>query len=285
MMSRNPDLKWEEIARGIGRCLLQKIQEAEKSQYESIVSSPSPSVSAAPSERDSESLVRMARWTPLRLVWAERELLRLLEAALYISDYTDNVDTYNFYNQKHMIRQIRHICSVLTGLVVARNYEQGQRLIKDKEFKDLSGFFQACFEIGRRYKILNPERMRDSYGKLLYFLMDSRIPSVAKMLEFDCVAPVKTVWQLLEKKFKGLDLLNDPLLIKATKGKMISFLAEMVGRNIFRRTDPLASEISDGGERKCDETIDQKIRSFGGKTREAAPHFVQPIMVKHDDQW
>ena len=25
---------------------------------------------------------------------------------------------------------------------------------------------------GRRYKILNPERMRDSYGKLMYFLQD-----------------------------------------------------------------------------------------------------------------
>ena len=28
---------------------------------------------------------------------------------------------------------------------------------------------------GRRYKILNPERMRDSYGKLMYFLQDSGV--------------------------------------------------------------------------------------------------------------
>lgn len=60
----------------------------------------------------------------------------------------------------------KQICSILTGLVLARDYEEGQRLIKDRDFKSLATFFQACFEIGRRYKILNPEKMRDSYGWL-----------------------------------------------------------------------------------------------------------------------
>lgn len=57
------------------------------------------------------------------------------------------------------------------------------------DFVEQSRFFQAVFEIGRRYKILNPERMRSAYGKLVYFLMDSTKPDTQQLLQFDLVTP------------------------------------------------------------------------------------------------
>ncbi|CAE8657139.1 unnamed protein product, partial [Polarella glacialis] len=87
---------------------------------------------------------------------------------------------------------------------VSHNYEQGQKLMQTREFTGQSAFFQTVLEIGRRYKILNPERMRDSYGKLMYFLQDSRKPEVRELLEFDAVARVRSVYDVLSKSSKGL---------------------------------------------------------------------------------
>lgn len=67
--------------------------------------------------------------------------------------------------------------------------EEGQRLLRDMHFSEQTRFFQAVFEIGRRYKILNPERMRSAYGKLIYFLMDSTKPDIQQLLQFDLVTP------------------------------------------------------------------------------------------------
>ncbi len=53
-------------------------------------------------------------------------------------------------------QQIRDICSILCGLVVASDYRQGQQLIAGRDFKANAAWFQNVFEVGRRYKIMNP---------------------------------------------------------------------------------------------------------------------------------
>ena len=55
-----------------------------------------------------------------------------------------------------------------------------------------AGVLQDCFEVGRRYKIMNPDRMRSDYGKLMYLLMDASEPDIQDLLEFNCVRPLRT---------------------------------------------------------------------------------------------
>ena len=57
-------------------------------------------------------------------------------------------------------QQIRDICSILCGLVVASDYRQGQQLIAGRDFKANAAWFQNVFEVGRRYKIMNPGALR-----------------------------------------------------------------------------------------------------------------------------
>ena len=75
-----------------------------------------------------------------------------------------------------------------------QNYKAGQALVKDREFKDNAAFFQDVFEVGRRYKIMSPERMRGTYGKLLYMLMDAANPDIQDLLEFSCIKCAAVFW-------------------------------------------------------------------------------------------
>lgn len=184
--------------------------------------------SAAYPPRDSVEYVLMrikhhAKYVPMRLTMEERKLLRLLEAALNVSEYTDKVDILSYTAQsKRIIVQLREMCAILAGLVVATNMQVGRSLFEDKDFAANAEWYQAIFEIGRRYKIMNPEKMRDSFGKLMYMIMDSRLPEIKQAMEFDFYKPIRTVYSFLQDKSGDVEgegvlrLFDDPLIVQAT---------------------------------------------------------------------
>ncbi|KAI9025671.1 hypothetical protein DFJ74DRAFT_604886 [Hyaloraphidium curvatum] len=163
-----------------------------------------------------EYFVERSKYIPVRLTLNERKYLRLLEAALDVSEYTDKIDVLTYSSKtKKMVAQIRELCSILAGLVVACDFQVGQELFKDRDFATNEDFFQNVFELGRRHKTMNPEKMRTTYGKLMYILMDSQIPEVKEQLGFNCVRPIRTVHSTLEAA-GALPLLRDPLVATAT---------------------------------------------------------------------
>jgi len=90
------------------------------------------------------SVAERAKWIPLRLDLTERKLLRLLEAALSVSEYTDKVDVLSYRNKTQRIHaQLKDICAILSGLLVASDYRKGQKLLVDRNFSDNAEFFQA----------------------------------------------------------------------------------------------------------------------------------------------
>jgi hypothetical protein len=188
---------------------------------------------AGPASRD--WFVERAKHIPVRLTLGERKYLRLLEAALNVSEYTDRVDiiSYGASKAKRIVAQIKELCAIMCGLMTAADYQAGQELVTDRDFQANSEFFQRVFELGRRHKIMNPDKMRTTYGKLIYLLQvhhfhrqrvlivlmgcqDSQAPEIKDLLSFSCVKPIKTVYSVLDNN-EALDLLRDDLVPVATQ--------------------------------------------------------------------
>ncbi|KAJ7437095.1 hypothetical protein B0H11DRAFT_2255658 [Mycena galericulata] len=196
--------------------------DSDDEEWERVVAGPSTEVtlSAQPAVGAAvgEWFVERSKFIPLRLNLAERKYLRLLEAALSVSEYTDKIDTIGFglSKAKRIVQQIRELCAIMSGLLLSADYKRGQELFTDRDFQANAEFYQLIFELGRRHKIMNPEKMRTTYGKLIYLLQDSQSPEVEDLLSFSCVRPIKTVYTLLEEH-GALDLLRDDLVTVATK--------------------------------------------------------------------
>lgn len=160
-----------------------------------------------------------AKYIPLRLTSEERQLFKLLDSALNVSDYTNKIDIFSYTSKsKRIISQLKEICSILLGLVISKNMKIGTELIVNKNFKDNEKWFQNIFEIGRRYKILNPNRFNDNFGKLIYMIMDSRLPEIKSHMEFDLYKPIKTVYDYLDSREDktALGIFDNELIINAT---------------------------------------------------------------------
>ncbi|TFK77738.1 hypothetical protein K466DRAFT_508157, partial [Polyporus arcularius HHB13444] len=194
--------------------------ELERAATEAVSSKMDIVLSSAPTPGSAvgEWFIERAKYIPVRLTLEERKLLRLLEAALSVSEYTDKIDTIGFglSKAKRIVHQIRELCAILSGLLLSADYKQGQELFQDRDFQANEEFYQDIFELGRRHKIMNPDKMRSTYGKLIYILQDSQTPEVKDMLSFSCVKPIKSVYKVLEEH-EALDLLRDDLISIATK--------------------------------------------------------------------
>lgn len=83
-----------------------------------------------------------------------------------ISYFIVNLDILAFTNKpKRIVAQIKELCSILSGLVIASDYKRGQELFATRDFEKNEGFFQAIFELGRRHKVrLNTSLKPHSLG-------------------------------------------------------------------------------------------------------------------------
>ncbi|KAE9004941.1 UPF0652 protein [Phytophthora rubi] len=170
---------------------------------------------AASPEAAAEMLER-AKYIPVRLTYEERKLLRALEAALCVSSYTDKLDTPKFLPAAKRVRaQLQDVCGFLSALAVASDYKAGQEVLDEKNFAESAEFFQEIFELGRRYKIMNPEKMRGEYGKLMYLMQDAVSPELQELLGFSCLQKIRTVYDVLEAG-GALDMLRDARIETAT---------------------------------------------------------------------
>jgi hypothetical protein len=112
--------------------------DSDDEEWERVVAGPFTEVvlSAQPAVGTSvgEWFVERSKFIPLRLNLAERKYLRLLEAALSVSEYTDKIDTIGFglSKAKRIVQQIRELCAIMSGLLLSADYKRGQELFTDR---------------------------------------------------------------------------------------------------------------------------------------------------------
>lgn len=156
------------------------------------------------------------QYIPLRLTSEERLLLKVLENTLNVSEYTDNVDTVSRKAKSILVmEELIQIFSISSGLMLCADLVGGRSIVGNS-IPENGAFFRRLFEVGRRYKIMNPDKMRSTYGKLMYLLQDSQSPTIQGQLGFSCYKEIVTVYSLLEEH-EALDLLKDPRVLIATR--------------------------------------------------------------------
>ena len=100
----------------------------------------------------------------------------------------------------------------------------------DKEPANNEALMQEIFEVGRRNKILNPSKMRNTYGKLMYLMQDAQNMTVAKSLGFSLHKDIVLVGDFIKER-GAEDMLRDPALPLA-----VSHVTEFDRRTGERRT-------------------------------------------------
>jgi hypothetical protein len=198
--------------------------------------------------KERKTVLERAKYIPLRLSLGERKLLRLVEAAMHCCDYTTIVDQPYKSRTRRIHQQVKGVLSLLRGLVTACDYAAGQRLTNRQDdptaYAEYMTFLRQVLEIARRHKIMNPEKMRTEYGKLIYLMQDAVRLEQDGLLEYGAegneeeedvnssdndddhdrqqrhatslIAPIQTVYKFLEEH-DGLALLRDKNIEIATE--------------------------------------------------------------------
>lgn len=135
-----------------------------------------------------QELKACAKYLPVRLTSKERELLVLLEGALDVSEYTGNVDVYGHGKLQKQQDGLEDFIGVLLGLLISNNFKEGSKCVSTRGKLQNKAVVKRIVEVGRRYKRLNPEKMRTTYGKLLHILQDGCQPSLRR--NYELTSPV-----------------------------------------------------------------------------------------------
>lgn len=73
------------------------------------------------------SILERSRYIPLRLTYEERKTLRLVSAAIGVSDYTTTVDKAFKNKARRQHTQLQLIVAFLSGVIAAGSYDAGQQ--------------------------------------------------------------------------------------------------------------------------------------------------------------
>lgn len=112
---------------------------------------------------------------------------------------------------------------------------------------------------------MNPDKMRTTYGKLMYVLMDAQVAEVRDALGFSCVSPLKTVHATLDAA-GALDMLRDARIATATKEITAETSRRAIDKAIKakeRAIEQLASEYARPAAGLSQEQARQCIYSIG----------------------
>lgn len=205
-----------------------------------------------------EWFVERSKYIPLRLPLSQRKSMRLIMAILRVNQFADVECKTDKEKVKNQAKQLQCIQGVLLGICVSLNFELAQDIMNEKkELSEFASFFQTIFELGRRHKIRNPEKLRSEYGKLLYLLQLCQQPEVLEHFGFPLVCGVSTVHGLLSEH-DLLDVMRHPSMAVAT-GEIIPDGKNrgQLDREI-RRKDTAITTI--GRQFRCQKLSEEDVR-------------------------
>ncbi len=204
-------------------------------------------------------------YVPLRLTEEERLLLQVLEQTLDVSEYTDHVDVTFSHTRKNkftrILESLMEIFSTMSGLLLAVNLTKGEKVVAGKDLKNNYPIFKDIFEVGRRYKIMNPTKMRNTYGKLIHILMDTESDMIRRELQYSFYKSILTVTLFLESK--GIEEMLDDELLEVASRKVDS--------------------LNEYGEPKAQHAIQSQVQEKKAALEELIKKYSCPSKVSAED--